>query len=58
MEGEEMKKVLEVHAQGEFKQYLMLSEARYIGNMCKAWGEITVKAVEISKVQYKIFFGK
>lgn len=53
-----MKKVLEITAQGEFKQYLMKSEARYISKMCEVWGEVIVREVEISISQYKIQFGK
>ena len=53
-----MKKVLEISVNGEFKQYLMRSEARYISKMCEAWGTVTVKTVEISAAKYKIEFGK
>ncbi len=53
-----MKKVLEISVNGEFKQYLMRSEAHYISKMCEAWKVVTVRLVEISTAQYKIKFGK
>lgn len=50
--------VLAIYAQGEFKQYLAKSEIRYISQMIKAWGEITVKSELLSNKEYKIHFGK
>ncbi len=53
-----MKKVFEISVKGEFKQYLMRSETKYLSDMCAAWGEITIKLVELSKAAYKQHFGK
>jgi len=53
-----MKQVLKISHNGEFKQYLMKSEIRYIQAMCTAWGAITVELVEITKKEYEIEFGK
>lgn len=53
-----MKKVLSISVNGKFKQYLMRSESKYIPQMCKAWGAITVELVEITEAHYKTHFGK
>lgn len=53
-----MKQVLSISVNGEFKQYLMKSEVRYINNMVKDWGKVTVELVEISIAKYKMSFGK
>lgn len=53
-----MKKVLSISSKGKFLQYLMLSEARLISQMCDAFGEITVTMVSISIASYKAAFGK
>lgn len=53
-----MKKVFSITANGEFKQYLMLSESRYLKQMCEAWKKVTVEIVEISTCKYKMEFGK
>lgn len=53
-----MKKVLAIYVKGEFKQYLLKSEAHYIGQMCEVWGEVTVKIETMTKEKYKISFGK
>lgn len=52
-----MKKVLEITANGEFKQYLLKSEAWHISKMCETWGAVTVRLVEITPAKYKSIFG-
>lgn len=53
-----MKQVFEISVKGEFKQFLMKSEVKYIKDMCLDFGEITIKLVEISIAKYKLEFGK
>lgn len=53
-----MKQVFAIYAEGKFKQFLMKSEIKYLAEMCKAWGKVTVELTEISIAQYKITFGK
>lgn len=53
-----MKKVLSISVNGEFKQYLMISESRFITKMIENWGSVTVTICELTKERYKIEFGK
>ncbi len=53
-----MKTVFAIYAKGEFKQYLMRSELKFLKDMCEAWGKVTVELVEISIAKYKMEFGK
>lgn len=51
-----MKKVLSIKINGKFSQYLKLSEAKYIAKICEGCNDVTVKLVEISKLEYSIYF--
>ncbi len=53
-----MKTVFVISVNGEFKQYLMLSEHRFIKDLCEAHGKIEVTTTELTHERYKVEFGK
>jgi len=53
-----MKKVFSIYKGDKFLQYLMISEIRFLKDICLAKGNVGVNIVEISKAEYKVQFGK
>ena len=52
-----MKKVIKVSFNGEFHQYIMLSEIRLVNQWLRLGKKVELNLVEISIAEYKTSFG-
>lgn len=48
-----MKKVLAIYLGRTFFQYLLISEAHHLGEICENFGNVTVKLDKVTKSEYE-----
>lgn len=54
-----MKQVLKISVSGNFQQFLLKTEVRFVIQICKDFGTaVTVELVDLSISEYNFYFGK